>query len=114
MGFKKGQGGRHKGSVNKRTRNIEEMAAACSVDPFQVLLWVAEGNWKALGYDAPSKISYTSAGIEFEEPNVKLDDRISAAKAASKYLYSEKKAVELGTGESAIRIEIVDYVSEKK
>lgn len=114
MAFPKGKGGRNKGSLNKRTLKVEEMAAACSVDPFQILLWVAEANWKALGFDAPSKISYSPAGIEFEEMNIKLPDRIQAAKEATKYLYCQKKAVELSTAEEGIRIEIVDYTSHMK
>jgi len=114
MAYKKGEGGRIKGVKNKRTRTIEEIAAKFDIDPFQVLMMVAAGDWKGLGYDAPSKISYTNAGIEFEEPNIKLSDRVQAAKEASKYLYSQKQSVALSTGDQSIKIEIVDYTSVKK
>lgn len=108
-------GGRVKGSVNIRTFVAEEIAAKFEIDPLEVLMMVATGDWKGLGFDAPSKISYTSAGIEFEEPNIKLSDRVQASKEAAKYLYSAKQAVAIsGPDESGIRIEIVDYLGIKK
>jgi len=114
MAYKKGQGGRIKGVTNKRTRNIEEIAAKFSIDPFEVLMMVAAGDWKGLGYDSPMRTSFAASGIEFEELWIKLSDRVQAAKEASKYLYSQKQSVALSTGDQSIRIEIVDYTNGKK
>lgn len=102
-------GGRSKGTPNKRTLLVEEMAAKYGVDPFEVLLMVATGDWKGLGFDAASKVSYSNAGIEFEEPNIKLSDRVQAAKEAAKYLHSQKQSVAISTGDSGIKIVIEDY-----
>ena len=113
MGFKKGEGGRKKGALNKRTQLVEDIAAKFDIDPFEVLMMVAAGDWKGLGYDAKSRISYTSAGIEFEEDVIGLSDRVQAAKEASKYLYSQKKAVELSTNETGIRIVVEDYLKKE-
>jgi hypothetical protein len=114
VGFKKGEGGRPKGVKNIKTFNVEEIASRFALDPFEVLMMVVNNDWKGLGFDAPAKISYTNAGIEFEEPHVKMPERVAAAGKASRYLYAEKKAVELSTGETGIKIEIVDYSTKVK
>lgn len=114
MAYKKGQSsGRPPGAKNKRTLKVEEIASKFKLDPFEVLMMVVNNDWKGLGFDAPHKISYTQAGIEFEEPHIKMPERVHAAREASKYLYSQKKAVELSTGNEGIRIEIVDYTTMK-
>lgn len=105
---------RTKGSKNRRTRLIEEIASNFELDPFEVLLMVTNGDWKGLGFDGPSKISYSQAGIEFEEPNIKLSERVQAAKEASKYLYSQKQSVALSADTEGFRIVIEDYLTKDK
>jgi len=101
--------GRPAGSKNKRTLQVEEIAAKYDLDVFEVLVMVAVGDWQGLGYQSKSKISYTNAGIEFEEDYIKLSDRVQAAKEAAKYLYSQKQSVALSTGDTGIKILIEDY-----
>ena len=108
--------GRPKGAKNRRTMKVEEIAdkyiTRDDQDPFAVLLMVAAGDWKALGFDMKDKISYTNSGIEFEEMNIKLSDRISAAKEAAKYLYAQKQSIEHSTGESGVKIILEDYTKK--
>lgn len=87
--------GRPKGSKNRRTLMVEEIAARFDIDPFEVLMMVAAGDWKGLGYKSECRTSFAASGIEFEEPVIKLADRVNAAKEASKYLYSQKQAVQI-------------------
>ena len=103
---------RPKGSQNRRTRLIEEIASKFDLDPFEVLMMTLNGDWRGLGYESESRTSFTSAGIEFEEPAIKLSDRVAAAKEACKYLYAQKQAVALSTGESGILIKVVDYTKK--
>lgn len=105
--------GRPKGSKNKHSFQIEEIANKFDIEPFEVLMMVAVGDWKGLGFEAAYKTSYTGAGIEFEEPNIKLADRVQAAKEACKYLYSQKQAVAISTGDTGIKIIVEDYTKEK-
>ena len=96
--FKKGNNlskGRPKGAQNYRTRKIEEIASKFSIDPFEVLMMIAAGDWQGLGYSAPTRTSFAASGIEFEEPVIKVSDRSNAAKEAAKYLYSQKQAVSI-------------------
>jgi hypothetical protein len=95
MAFKKGQGGRPKGAVNARTKNVEEIAAKFSISPFEVLMMVAANDWEKLGYESATRTSFAASGIEFEEPVIKINDRINAAKEAARYLYSQKQAVSI-------------------
>jgi hypothetical protein len=85
--------GRPKGSQNKRNQEVGEIAAKYNLSPFEVLMMVATNDWKGLGYDSATRTSFTSAGIEFEEPVIRIQDRTTAAKEACKYLYSQKQAV---------------------
>ena len=107
--YRKGEGGRPKGVKNLRTRTIEEIASKFNIDPFEVLMMVAVGDWQGLGYESKTKTTFTMQGIEVEEENIKLSDRVQAAKEASKYLYSQKQSVAISTGDSGIKIIIEDY-----
>lgn len=111
--FKKGEGGRPRGIKNTRTRLVEEIAAKFKVDPFEVLMMVAAGDWKALGYDSKTKTTFTQAGIEVEEDKVTLTNRVAAAKEAAKYLYAAKQSVAISTGDSGIKIIVEDYTKAK-
>ena len=87
MAFQKGKaktGGRQKGVKNKRTRTLEDLQAMCEasgVEPFQVFLDLCR--------DRDSSI------------------RISAAREAAKYIYTQRKQTELsGPGGAPIQTEV--------
>jgi len=86
-------GGRQKGTPNKRTQTLIERAEALGVDPFEVLLYVAKGDWKALGY----KKGTVKAGQfgSYEVDLITLKDRMFAASDACQYIHPKRKAVEL-------------------
>lgn len=87
-------GGRKKGSPNKPTRELKEIAADLGVDPFEVLLHFAKGDFAALGYDE-CVTKYTKAGDSYEEPTIGPELRQKAAKDACEYLYPKLKSIEL-------------------
>lgn len=91
-------GGRVKGTPNKWTHKVEEIAAQFNVDPFEVLMMVAAGDWE---------------GLELKDKDsISLSDRIQAAKEAAKYLHSQKQSVAISTGDSGIKIIIEDYANK--
>lgn len=90
----KGFGGRAKGVPNKPKKTLLEKSEELGIDPFEILLRFAAEDWKGLGYAARTKISYTSAGIEFEEFVIKPEMRVKASGEACQYIYPKKKAVE--------------------
>ena len=103
---------RQKGAKNKKTFHVEEMAAQYKIQPFDFMMAVINGDYKKLGYDSPTKISYSPAGIEFEEERLPIQMKVSCAEKASKYLYSAKQAIEVSGGEKAIEIVITDYTKK--
>lgn len=106
--------GRPKGAKNKHSFNVEEIAKQYPMEPFEFFMAVINKDFKKLGYDSPTKISYSPAGIEFEEEYIPAEMRVKAATAASKYLYSAKQAIEVSGGEKAIEIIVKDYTKGEK
>lgn len=99
--FQKGNPGRQKGTKNKSTISVEETAKRLGVDPFEVLCLFVKGDKKALGLKGKAEISASF--------------RLAAAQTACRYLYSQKRSVEItnpdGTG---FRVSIVDYSTKKE
>ncbi len=98
MAFEKGHkktGGRAKGTPNADSLPLEAKAKELKVDPFEVLLLFAAGDWKALGYEteqAPSSFSEHGTVYKYTiDPSV----RTKAAAEACSYLYAKRKALEV-------------------
>lgn len=90
--------GRKKGTKNKRSAELFELAEEIGVNPFEVMLFFAKGDWKGLGYEAKSFISgYSNSGDPIEKLYISSDQRLEAAVQASKYLYPQLKSIERST-----------------
>ena len=97
MAFQKGHkklGGKPKGYKDKKTLMVEEIVARVGVDPLEVLLKFAAGDWEGLGYDSPvyhfeSADKSTSMGYVIT-PAI----RAQAAKEAAQYIYPKKREAE--------------------
>lgn len=90
----KRHGGRAKGTPNKDVMPLIERAKALGIDPFEILLRFAAEDWKGLGYEARTKTSFTSAGIEFDEFIIKPELRGKCAAEACQYIHAKRKAIE--------------------
>lgn len=91
MGFEKGNKlatGRPKGSLNTRTRRIEELARELNCDPLEILMRFAKGDWQGLGYDRRTN---KNTGYDIISPG----DRIAASKEAAQYMYAKLKTIEV-------------------
>lgn len=98
MPFVKGNPGKPKGARNLINRDVESIAARLNVKPFEVLCHFAAGDCGALGL-TPGQIT----------PGM----RLHAAREASKYLYSQKRAVEVSSGEQGFKIVVEDFTAKK-
>lgn len=95
--FQKGNPGRKKGTKNRKTVMVEEIAARLEVDPFEVLCLFTKGDFATLGLE-----------------KVTGDQMLRAAEEAASYLYSKKRSVELSTqDESGFKIQVIDYTTPK-
>lgn len=106
MPFKKGtprhkDAGRKPGAQNKRTLAVKELAEKMGVDPFEILLNFAKGDWKALGYDSPTVTVVTKQG-PFECDVVSPDNRLKAASEVCQYISPKLKAIEHSVEDGAI------------
>lgn len=88
-------GGRVKGTPNKSSQHLEEVAARCGRSPFEILCLIANADWKALGYDSPQTIVQTKAGGRVMLDRITIVDRREAASEAAQYMYSKRKAIEV-------------------
>lgn len=107
-------GGRTKGTPNKNTQELIELADKLSVNPFEILLMIADGDWKGLGYPTKSRTQWTPSGIEYEEDTITVEMRLSAAKEACQYLYPKRKAVELSAGDGYEPVKVFELKYERK
>lgn len=103
MGWPKGKprpegAGRRAGTPNKRSKDAQAIADRLGCDPFEILLRFAMGDHIALDLDEPV------------DPGI----RMAAAAKAVKFLYPERKAMELSTDEQkGFAIVIKDYTTSK-
>lgn len=95
MPFKKGNPGKLKGQKNHKSKLVEEIAGRLKCNPFEVLCHFANGDWKSLGYDAECYFKETETGAVKMGYVVSPDMRLQAAKEAAKYLYAQRRAIEI-------------------
>lgn len=99
--FEKGNPGKKKGTKSRKTQAVEETAKRLGVDPFEIICLFAKGDWKTLGY--PSQKEFPKSF------------QLDAAATACRYLYSQKRSIELSnSGDKLFQVSIVDYTKEKK
>lgn len=103
-----------KGIPNKITSSARELAEKMGVDPLNILLLFAKGDWAALGYKEETRITQDGDnGTKYEyhiEPNV----RMKAAESACRYIYPTQKAVEITSpDDGGLRIVIEDFSKSK-
>lgn len=106
--------GRPKGSKNIKSFDAELLAKKLGVDPLEILLRMAAGDWEGLGYDNECYISEKADGSTKAGYTITPQMRADAAAQACKYFYSTKQAVQVSTADSGFRIEVVNYEDLKK
>jgi hypothetical protein len=106
--------GRKKGSKNTQSFDAVLLSKELGIDPVEILLHFANGDWKKLGYDSKTTICYNSAGIEYLRYEISSETRMLAAKEAAKYIYSPKKIIEVGTAADGFNVNVRDYTSKKE
>jgi hypothetical protein len=88
------QAGRKKGTPNRKTHEAQELAKKLGIDPFEILLHFAAGNWEKLGYTSPRRIVSAGMGVTIEIDQISPEMRVKAALEASKYVRPVLKAIE--------------------
>lgn len=86
-------GGRKRGSRNKSSLSILEKAQKLNIDPLEILLCFAAGDWKSLGYESEKTI-VRSKDVENEQYVIEPSTRMRAAAEACQYLYPKLKSID--------------------
>lgn len=96
-GRRDGKSGRKKGSPNKKSLPLAAKAQELGVDPFEILLLFAAGDWDKLGYASETFTIY-SKDFSNEEYTIQPSVRAKAAAEACQYLHPKRKAIEIREG----------------
>ncbi len=106
-------GGRKKGVKNKDSIPAQELADKLGVDPFEILLLFAKGDWAALGYkDEFDFIPGPNGPIE--KRIIAPELRQKAAKDSATYLRPQLKSLEVSNkDEQGFMVMIKDFSSGK-
>lgn len=108
-------GGRKPGVLNKKTLayNANEMAETLGIDPFQIMLMFAAGDWQGLGYKYPSRTMFSKDGSTYEIDVISPETRLTAAKDACQYLLPKRSAVDI-TGNLELSKKAEEYAAMSK
>lgn len=114
MESKRGKG-RPKGSPNKGSLNVKEIAERLGIDPFECLLKFCAGDWKALGYKKEKYIHNVNEYGSYEKYTIDPAVRAKCVQEACKYLHPQRKAIEHSTDqENGFKVIVMDYLSKDK
>ena len=98
MTFKVGEkrpesAGRKKGTPNKQTQTLQEIAERNECDPFEVLIWFAKRDYVSLELpEWTDRIGKDGAFVR--EATISPELQQKSAKDACEYLYPKRKAIE--------------------
>jgi hypothetical protein len=98
-------GGRAKGTPNKTSLPLKELAEKLNCNPFEILLRFAMGDAKGLGYAIDTVGQTTPKGEIIEKPLISPEMRIKAASEAAQYLYPKRKAIEHSGEITSVQVE---------
>lgn len=98
-----------KGIPNKDVSFIIETCERLKCDPVEILCFVANGDWKALGYKGPTQQQVGMGGVKVEVPVIQLDHRIDSAKKLMDFIYPKRKAIELTDANSESKGFVLAY-----
>lgn len=87
--------GRQKGTPNRKTQDLHELAERLNVNPFEILLHYASRNYQALGL--PEKTLKFYGEFPSEEYTISPELSQKSAKDACEYLFPKRKSVEVKT-----------------
>ncbi len=89
----KNRGGRAKGTLNRSKAEPLELSKKLGVNPLEILLLMAGGKWKELGYETEQVEVFTKecSNMQYRIP---IETRAKAAADACKYLYAQLRNVE--------------------
>ena len=87
--------GRKVGSKNKDKFELDLICSKYPIQPFEGLMKVINGDWKALGYENECYFSEKADGSVKMGYVISPQMRLDAMREAAKYLYPQKRSIEM-------------------
>lgn len=87
-------GGRKKGTPNKSSLQVKEIAEKLNFSPFEVMALFAMGDWKSLGYDEEQYSEFDKNGGIILKDRITPQMRLDAAKAAAPFIHPKLSSIE--------------------
>lgn len=101
-------GGRKKGSLNKRTLELNEILSKYDANPAEILALIMLGDESRL--KMMKRISIDSEGNIIELPPITPEMQLTAAKELIKYAYPQKKAIDHTTAGESLGNSLTDVL----
>lgn len=105
-------GGRVKGTLNRDTSQLMDIAERLNVCPFETLLLFCKGDYAALGYDE-FQTKFTADGTTIDVLTIEPELRAKCAMKAAEFLYPKRKAVEIRVDDESAKSFGLTYSPEK-
>lgn len=86
--------GRPKGISNKKTLEAQAIADRLGIDPFEIILKFAAGDWQGLGYESKTTTRTTDKGSVITEDVISPELQSTSAGKAIEFLYPKRKAID--------------------
>lgn len=106
-------GGRKKGVPNKDKAEAQAKAVELGVDPFEVLLLFARGDWKALGYESERVLQSCSEFGEVYKFTIDPNVRAKCAAEACQFMLPKLKAIDISARVDMSLVKEVEEIREK-
>lgn len=108
-------GGRQKGTPNKKTQHLIDIADRLGCDPFEILILFAKGDWETLGYREEKYVASSSDKGETLKYTIEPAVRAKCAAEAASYLYPKRKAIELsGDADNPVDLRVALSLEDRK
>lgn len=105
-------GGRVKGSIAKKTAEMQEKVTKYKWHPFDVLMMYANRDHKALELPEYKVVGYSVTGEPIEALSISAELQVSSAKGAMEYVAQKLKAVEHAVDDETLEqiVSIEEYL----
>lgn len=104
--------GRKKGTPNKDKQTLRDKARQLGVDPFEILLLFASGDWERLGYEEKTRTQFSKDGASYEVDQISPELRKSSAADACSYIHPKLKAIEHSEKDPGVIPRVIVYTTE--
>lgn len=107
-------GGRVKGTLNKKSQEVEETCKRLGLNVIERMAHIAMANAEALGYVSNTVTKVGKNGETYEEDRITIRDSIDALKFLGNKIYPDVKSMTLENGPDGQPLEIYHHMDKRE